>query len=441
MCSRGNNEPARVALDLGRGVFPGSDGVAAAVLGGGALVSAALFLKAWTEVPRSFQLAPTELQGKEPVFVRSERTGAANDAAPWWPVFRELYIGSWRNRLWPLLLLLLVIQTLAFGWVFAALAVIYIPMTCAGYRAKLRWLTHLPIPARKLFWMAWFPDTAAIVLGLAANAAVIVLASSGTPAVTLGPPQGRAPLPLNSQIWNVQVPSGYWRWTRGAAPLIEAPWGESHQPVRAAQIERRIGPGESVAIHEDSEIEASGWRDFTLYNPYSAGLENSPRFVEWQFLRATQAVYGQPVPISQIADLPRMKTILRQPRAQIIIAAIVLLFYLVQMCAFNLFWWRRLQHIHAVFRVFLSAAPILIVYLSVLLPFPNSKGGNFPMEALVVYLVRTLPDSLWMLALMAAASIAGLYWFAEKLWREQEFRPTEGLARAREYIEASREIA
>ncbi len=396
-------------LMAGRGSLPGSVALIVAVLGGCALASAALFLKAWAEIPKSFQLASTNLQGGQPVPVQLERAGNTRLTSPWWPVFRSTYFGNRQSRLWAFLLLLIVFQSLAFGWMFAAISVMYIPMSFAGYRTGLRWLIHLPISARKLLWMVWFPTAATIVLGLIANAAMNGLARSHEAAVTLGHARSsdRRSGADESGKMNVQVPAGYWRWTRGgSAPVIETPWGEGYRP------------------------ETSGWWDFTLYNPYSVGRGSSQQYLEWQFLRATQAVYGQPISLSQIEELPRMKTKLRQPKAQIIIPAVALLYYLVQMCALHLFWWRRLQHIHLAFRIFLAGAPVLVAYVFAMMPFPNSGGGSFPIEALVLHLTRVLSDSLWMLALVALAAMAGLYRLAEKLWSENEFRQSELMARA-----------
>ena len=65
-----------------------------------------------------------------------------------------------------------------------------------------------------------------------------------------------------------------------------------------------------------------------------------------------------------------------------------------------------------------------------MMPFPGIRGGSFPIEALVQHLARVLPDNLWMLTLMELAPTAGLYWLAEKLWRENEFRQSELVARA-----------
>ena len=62
----------------------------------------------------------------------------------------------------------------------------------------------------------------------------------------------------------------HWRRANGAwPPAILAPWGER----AAADTATLLG--------------------VRLYNPYSSGEGSSPRFVEWQFERATAAVYGR----------------------------------------------------------------------------------------------------------------------------------------------------
>jgi hypothetical protein len=67
-------------------VSPESVAIAIAVLSGCALIGTALFLKAWTDVPKSFQLAPVE-----PVSARSGKARRTWPTVTWRPVFRSLY--------------------------------------------------------------------------------------------------------------------------------------------------------------------------------------------------------------------------------------------------------------------------------------------------------------------------------------------------------------
>ncbi len=397
------------------GVFlPTSVALIVAVLGGCALASVALFLKAWSEVPKCFQLAPIALQGGEPVSLRSEHAGPAMQTIPWWPVFRAVYFGNWNTGLWVFAMLFVFVQLAIFGSGFAVFALVYIPLTYAGYRTGLRWLIHLPIPARKLLWVVWAPTTAAVIVGLTLNAAGVGgLEQPYKAAITLGHSRSWAPFDKSnadeSGTMNVQMPAGYWRWARGgSAPVIEAPWGESYRPETSTR-----------------------WR-LAFYNPYSVGRESSQRFLEWQFLRATQAVYGQAIPVSQSEDLARMKTTLQQPKARVIVTALVLLYFLIQMCALHLAGWKRIRYTRAGFRVWLATAPMFTVFLLLLAPFPRFRDGGFLIEAVLLRVAGPLADHLWMLAPTTLLAMAGLYWLAEKLWRENEFGQIEIEAWARQ---------
>jgi hypothetical protein len=396
------------------GLFlPGSVALIVAVLGGCALASAALFLKAWSEVPKCFQLAPTPLQGAEPVLLRSEHAGSALQTIPWWPVFRAVYFGNWQTSLTVFVILFVLIQLVIFGSEFAVFALVYIPVTFAEYRRGLRWLIHLPISARKLSWVIWTPTTAAAIVGLSLTAAAVSgLEQPQKAAVTLGHSRSWTPFDRSnadeSGTMNVQIPAGYWRWARGgSAPVIEAPWGESYRPETSTR-----------------------WR-LAFYNSYSVGRESSQRFLEWQFRRATQAVYGQAIAVSQSEDLARMKTTLQQPKARVIITALVVLYFLIQMCALHLSGWKRIHYTRAGFRALLATAPMFTVFLLVLAPFPRFGDGGFLIERVLLHLAGPLADHLWMLALMFVP-MAGLYWLAEKLWRENEFGQIEIEARVRQ---------
>jgi hypothetical protein len=158
------------------------------------------------------------------------------------------------------------------------------------------------------------------------------------------------------------------------------------------------------------------------------GSDNSQRFLEWQFARATEAVYGQPVDVSAIDALPRMKTRMQQVRAQMIIAALALLYLLTQMCALHLSGWRSIRNIRAGLSLLLGVTPVLAVFFLFVAPLPSS-GGDFLMGSLILHLSEVLPVSLWALGLIALAAIGGLYWIADKLWAENEFGQNDFLTR------------
>ncbi len=68
------------------------------------------------------------------------------------------------------------------------------------------------------------------------------------------------------------------------------------------------------------------------------------------------------------------------------------------------------------------AAYALLIFTS---PGRGLGSRNPLFDALVRNLASILPDNLWMIALIAVPPIAGLYWLAEKLFREMEFGQIE----------------
>ncbi len=140
---------------LGEFFLPQPTAAGAALLGGCALVSAVLFLKAWAEVPKSFQLAPAE-----PVSARSGHASRAWPTANWWLVFRSPY--GWQASL----SLFAVFTTMLFGGAVFALCIVA-PAFFVTCRLGLRWLLHLPVSLRKVFCAMWIPLTAAMIAGMA----------------------------------------------------------------------------------------------------------------------------------------------------------------------------------------------------------------------------------------------------------------------------------
>jgi hypothetical protein len=351
-------------------LFPGPTAVVVTLLGGGALVSAALILQAWAHVPKSFQLAPAE-----PASAKPERRGQAWLTITWWPVFRSLY-GSWQVGLF---LFAGFTTTLTGNGGFALLLVPAVFFYCYG---GLRWLLHLPISPRKLFWAIWLPLTVTMMAGLVLSVPFND-DRSGDPVVSI------------SGSSNVKVPPAYWRWARGGtAPLIEAPWGEHDQPETATRMK------------------------LVFYNPYSVGPGNSQRFLDWQFMRATAAVYGQPA-----ARLRGLRTTMQQPKARLIVVGLALMYWLIQMCTLHVSGWKRLQDTPLTLRLLLAAGPMPFAYAIYVAPmFLHILGrGNAIMDAFVMNLASVLPDNPWVLLLIAALPVVGLYWLADKLFREMEF--------------------
>jgi hypothetical protein len=351
-----------------------SPAVEIAMLGGSALVSAALLLQAWTGVPKSFQFAPSE-----PVSTRPESRGPAWPTIASWRVFQSLY-GRLRVGLF---LFAAFLTTLTGNGGFALLIVPAFFLDCWN---RVRWLLHLPFSRRRLFWAMWLPPTAVMAAGLVLSVPFDDDQSRG-PAVSVSVSV--------SESLNVKVPPAYWRWARGGAvPVIQAPWGEHNQPDTAT------------------------WMKLVFYNPYSVSPGNSRRFLDWQFMRATNAVYGQPV-----ANLHGLRTTMQQPKARTIVLAVALLYWLIQMCALHFSGSKRLRNVPTTIRVLVGAGPMPFAYAIYVAPlFLHIPGrGNAIMDALLLSVASALPDNLWAIVLMAALPVAGLYWLADKLFGEMEF--------------------
>jgi hypothetical protein len=372
---------------MGSNLFPGPVAVVIAVVAGCTVASAVLFLKAWMSVPKAFQLAPAEaasLSTEPSTELSTERAGRGWPAFAWWPVFHALY-GRWQVRLFPSVSL---VAALAGNWGFALLM-------APSFYGSWHWLLHLPVSARKLFWALWLPLFAPLLAGLLLNPQIDNYFRSKRPAVFAGysrfwdergDARGSAGTP------NVQVPAAYWRWARGStAPAVEAPWGERVQPATSIKL------------------------GLAFYNPYSVDRSNSRRFLEWQFMRATEAVYGRPIALLQSDEIQKrgMKMIIQQPKARIIASAVILIFALIQICLL------QLRNPFA-----FAPAILFLLYPMAVMPFFFQDTPNYlhnPLfDALVLYLARVPPHNPWLLTLLTALPLVGLYWLAEKLFRERE---------------------
>jgi len=185
-------------------------------------------------------------------------------------------------------------------------------------------------------------------------------------------------------------------------PVVEAPWGESCQPL----ITRILG--------------------FAIYNPYSSGASNSDRFQYWQYSRAAQTVYGEPLTFDQVEAARRAGTLtpmVMRGRARIFGTALLLALALLGQWLIGLFSWRRLTNRRS--RQFLSAAFLAFFFSALGLDiwFPAHHAGTLStalFNSLVLDAVRWIPNQLP--ATLAAAILAVVipYWFVERQFKESE---------------------
>ena len=232
-----------------------------------ALVCALLFWNIWRRLPSTFEVLPTKL------VQQTTDTGVSLVRTPvWWPVLRALYP--------PRLLLLLpalLLQMHSNQWMFA-LAMCMIPIISA--LGQMGWLRGLPLGRRTLMAAVLLPWGVPMVLGVLFSGFV----APQSVQINLDRLDGGEP-------YSVRPPLEYWHLApQGAAPRIEAPWGETWQPG----VVHLLG--------------------LSLYNPFSMGPVNSHRFFEWQYQRASEAIYGERVTFSSMQRLETLHPLTRQAR-------------------------------------------------------------------------------------------------------------------------------
>lgn len=124
-----------------------------------ALSGAALFLRAWVMVPRSFQLSIASVKAWRPA--RQERRIAPRTAFRWAPVLRS--VCCWQ---YVFFLPWMGYATATGQWLFLPF---WLVVAWQGPRNKARWLWALPVGRRALLWTMMGPILAVHVLGYLAG--------------------------------------------------------------------------------------------------------------------------------------------------------------------------------------------------------------------------------------------------------------------------------
>jgi uncharacterized protein YunC (DUF1805 family) len=356
--------------------------VALAVCGVGSLAG---FLTARARLPLAFQAQPVE-----PV-----PTGEASRAMVGLPkgVMRQYGVMA----------LILGLCTITANW-FLGLCCMN-PMSFQT-RRQTRWLWSFPLSRRALLWLNLLPVLLPLLVSQALYNRCYSYISDRTPRLS-GPEWGYFAGWTGSRTPNVAMPLEYWSIAPGGrVPEVRAPWGEISKPQSYSL------PG------------------VTIYNPYAVGPGNSSRFLEWQFGRAAQAVYGRQMSVrayqyarSSPARLSQLRPISMQLRFQILeIAAMLALVFAVQWLngcgAVARLRWRPLNYLVEWLPMLL---PFLLIAVDLLSPL-HGLGNNS--QALIYaglsWLSRALPDGLWS-AVGAAILLAALpYWALERQARRWE---------------------
>lgn len=281
-------------------------------------IIAAVVWRTWQVLPLSFQDASMEMAAALPVrrAIANRRSGAL----------------SWKGWLH--------IALLTCGWGFIQGFVVVLlgasnpfMLLLLGFqwtaiRTRFRWLLSLPVSPRILICAGALPTLLAICGGYAVNIRRPWTPEPDTRGLTV-----RTSEESDCKTPNVLPSLEYWIPVRSAkAPPIEAPWGETFQPP----VNRVMG--------------------IDIYDPYAVGCDNSRRFLEWQFNRATITIYGHSIPLDKKVDFEVERTAISGLRTQLVTIASLMAFSLLSLLIAMSFDWHRTRRLPETVRVVGAAA-------------------------------------------------------------------------------------
>lgn len=250
----------------------------------------------------------------------------------------------------------------------------------AEQRKRLRWLSSLPVSHRQRLWLEIGPTVIPLCIGAVMGLGFRELDSAALNTVSSNGQHTKTPDEWYGSPTRTSLV--YWaRAPRNTQPLITSPWGESVQ-------------ADTLTLF-----------NITRYNPYTTRKVSSERFVDWQFLRASETVYGRGYSLSEYQALPQSEhpgLLSRQPRGQLyllsVLATGILLIYWLPTALQSHRLKDGLDPELAASSVWLLViAPfLLVIWLEIIRDVdPVAVLG----EALVLYCLRVLPDS-WPLTLL-----------------------------------------
>jgi len=367
--------PAIAMVVVVPGLSTGHTWATTLVCGAGAVLLGAYI---WKNVPETFQSAP------ETVSAGRASGGSGTVSIPWWPLIRSSF--SWQFLIFVPLSVMWVSTS---DWIFGTM---YMMLAYNQARMNSRWTQALPVPRRTKFAFILFPLI--LMLGAGTEAGLLLgLPQKNHPLVRLGDPQHfRA-----TGMVDVFVAYEFWRVApHGVAPEIVAPWGERYRP----DAMRVLG--------------------FPLYNPYSVGANNSARFQEWQFARATSDIFGEAMTARELAHRKTrgLTPITARLRMQILSVATVigmslLWVWLIEFCS-----WHRLNRLPIRWRTGFTTTLILIpvgtaIYLDWAVSGSNGLTRGLVQAALLA-VSRHTPANLVAVSALAVLPLFGLYWLIER---------------------------
>ncbi len=349
-----------------------------------ALAGALILLRTWFAIPASFQVAPMQEVGS------TSSPRSTRDAQPlaWWPVVRSA------GFVMPLGLFAMGVYLGRWGELSVPSVAIFVIMANVYARQRTRWLYALPLSFRALALVTVIPSLVLLFGGAAIGMGVDKTRQSDYSLVGGPRSQSRTDVDLD-------VDFEFWhRAPAGKAPVISSPWGET---VHATTF-RVLG--------------------ITFYNAYSVGPRNSHRFVEWQFERATQAVYGRVIPIMQYgaASDAGLVPVTARPRMRILILwadmlAVLMLVYLTEWTR-----WYRLRRLPVPVRDVLPFASVfgVLAIEGIVMWIYRIPLGTALVHAALLQLSDLLPNNLLVVTIAGAVPAIGMYWLVEKQFSKSE---------------------
>jgi hypothetical protein len=261
-------------------------------------------------------------------------------------------------------------------------------------RQRTRWLYALPLSFRALGLIMLVPSLALLLGGVAIGMCFDKTRQSDYSLV--GGPRSQSRTDVN-----IDVDFEFWhRAPAGKAPVISSPWGET---VHATTC-RVLG--------------------ITFYNAYSVGPRNSERFVEWQFERATEAVYGRVIPLVQYgaAIQAGLVPVTARPRMRILILSADLLAVLMLVYLTEWTRWHRLRRPSDPLRGALPFVSVIVVVAidGIAQWFYSFPIGTALVHAALLKLSDLLPNNLLVVTAAAMVPVMGMYWLVEKQFSKSE---------------------
>jgi hypothetical protein len=193
------------------------------------------------------------------------------------------------------------------------------------------------------------------------------------------------------------VNKAFWRYAPGGrVPAVQAPWGETTQP----QSVRILG--------------------LAFYNPYSVAQNNSLKFQDWQWARATERIYGRPVEARYLKKAvdAGLRPATLSPRMQVLSILFLAASGLFWAWAIEMFSWHGWTRLSTPVRNTLTYSVVMVPMGLLVADVVLGTGpGSITRSVLIGGLLRlseAAPWNLGLLAMLGLVPLAGMWWLLER---------------------------